>query len=82
MIAINVCIGSACHLKGSYNVISELQHLIEVNHLSDKIEIKAVFCMGRCSEAVAVRVNNEEIESLNSDMVSAFFKHRIIPLIS
>ena len=29
MIKISVCIGSACHLKGSYNVINGFQHVIE-----------------------------------------------------
>ena len=31
MMVINVCIGSACHLKGSYNIVSELQEMIEEN---------------------------------------------------
>lgn len=81
MITISVCIGSACHLKGSYNVISELQNLIEVNHLSEKVEIKAIFCLGKCSEAVAVQVNDSEIESVNSKTVADFFKSRIIPMV-
>ena len=29
MITISVCVGSACHLKGSYKVIKGLQRLIE-----------------------------------------------------
>ncbi|MEI3163350.1 MAG: (2Fe-2S) ferredoxin domain-containing protein [Lachnospirales bacterium] len=36
MIKISVCIGSACHLKGSYNVINGIQQAIEKNGLSDK----------------------------------------------
>ena len=27
MITIQVCVGSACHLKGSYNIIDELSEL-------------------------------------------------------
>ena len=33
MIKISVCIGSSCHLKGSYNVINGFQHVIEKNNL-------------------------------------------------
>jgi len=29
MLEIKICVGSSCHLKGSYNVINEFQHLIE-----------------------------------------------------
>ena len=39
MIKISVCIGSSCHLKGSYNVINGFQHVIEKNKVSDKVEI-------------------------------------------
>lgn len=81
MTTINVCIGSACHLKGSYNIISELQNLIEENDLGDQVEIKAVFCLGKCSDAVAVRVDDGEIESVNSDTVNDFFTTRILSML-
>ena len=47
MIKISVCIGSSCHLKGSYNVINGFQHVIEKNNVSDKVEIAGTFCTGR-----------------------------------
>lgn len=81
MTTINVCIGSACHLKGSYNIISELQNLIEVNNLGDQVEIKAVFCLGKCSDAVAIRVNDDEIESVTSGTVNDFFTTRILSML-
>lgn len=82
MITINVCIGSACHIRGSYNVISELQKLIELRNLSDKIEVKATFCLGNCSESVAVKVNDESIETVTSDKINDFFDNRILPLLN
>ena len=81
MITISVCIGSACHLKGSYNVISELQQLIEANNLGDKIEIKSIFCLGHCAGAVSVRINDEEVENIGSHMVKEFFNKRVLPLV-
>ncbi|MEF9864018.1 MAG: NAD(P)H-dependent oxidoreductase subunit E, partial [Christensenellaceae bacterium] len=56
---INVCIGSACHLKGSYNIISELQELIEEHKVGDKVELTGVFCLGQCTNAVSVKVGEE-----------------------
>ena len=29
MIEVNVCIGTACHLRGSYNVVQTFQQMIE-----------------------------------------------------
>ena len=59
MLKVSVCIGSACHLKGSYSVINAFKQAVEKNDLKDKIEIGGTFCLGRCGENVSVLVNNE-----------------------
>jgi len=82
MITICVCVGSACHLKGSYKVIQGLQKLIEENKVSDRVEIKGAFCIGRCTEAVSVTVNDEGLFSLNENNVDAFFQETIMRGIS
>ena len=33
MVKVTVCIGSSCHLKGSRQVVEELQYLINKNNL-------------------------------------------------
>lgn len=82
MITVSVCVGSACHLKGSYNVISELQELVEINNMGDKIDVRAIFCMGHCTEAVSIRINDGIVESVNSKTVKSYFDSRIKPLIA
>ena len=77
MMVINVCIGSACHLKGSYNIVSELQEMIEENKLGDKGELTGVFCLGHCTDAVSVQIG-EEIFSVNTDNVGEFFKNQVL----
>ena len=34
---VTVCIGSSCHVKGSRQVVEQLQHLVAENDLSDKV---------------------------------------------
>lgn len=82
MITISVCVGSACHLKGSKEVIEGLQRLIKENNVSDKVEIKGAFCIGRCMEAVSVNVDDEGLFSLNENNVDSFFKETIMRRIS
>jgi NADH:ubiquinone oxidoreductase subunit E len=72
MTTIQVCIGSACHLKGSYNVISKLQNIIKEKKLENQITIKAAFCLGECTKAVSVKVNDGAVQSLDEESVIGF----------
>ncbi len=54
MKSVKICIGSACHLKGSYQVIEVFKGLIEEYKLQDQIELNAAFCVGNCTQAVSV----------------------------
>jgi len=78
MIEINVCVGSSCHLKGSYDIIKTLERLIEVNDLKDDVVLKATFCMGQCTEGVAVTINGVLIKHLNRDNVKDIFEQHIL----
>jgi NADH:ubiquinone oxidoreductase subunit E len=81
MIVINVCIGSACHLKGSYNVINSLQQLTEEYGLSDKVDTRAAFCLGRCSQSVSVRVGDGEVQSVSGATTRDFFVNQVLPVL-
>lgn len=74
---IEVCIGSACHIKGSYKVITELKRLIEENRLVTSVELKSSFCLGHCGHGVSVRVNETDIYSLRPEEVESFFNEHI-----
>ena len=65
MIEISICVGSSCHLKGSYQIIQIFQRLIKKNKLEDKVQLKASFCLGRCTKGVSVKVDEKFIEDLN-----------------
>ena len=72
---IKICIGSACHLKGSYDVIKNCQTYIETNNLQSVIELKSAFCLGKCLEAVSVQVDGTEIFSIRPETADAFMEH-------
>lgn len=81
MVDINVCIGSACHLKGSYGVINKLQSLIEEQKLGEKVTVKAAFCLGNCTGAVCVKVNEGEVMSVTEKNINEFFTKQILTII-
>ena len=53
MIELSVCIGSSCHIKGSYNVIQTFQQMIEENNLHGQVDFKGTFCMKQCDKPVS-----------------------------
>ncbi|GLC31070.1 (2Fe-2S) ferredoxin domain-containing protein [Clostridium omnivorum] len=81
MVNINVCIGSACHLKGSYNVIKGLQKCIDERDLSDKVRINGSFCLGHCTNAVSVQVNGGQVVSVSEQTVEEFLNEYVIPIL-
>lgn len=74
---VTVCIGSSCHIKGSRQVVEELQRLIAENDLGDKVELSGTFCMGRCREGVCVTVD-DEFFSVTPENAEEFFEKNIL----
>lgn len=79
MIDLSVCVGSACHIKGSYNIINTFQQIIEEYSLSDKVELKAIFCLGHCTEGVSVQINNCDVYSVSGSTARKFFDTEVMP---
>lgn len=82
MLELSVCIGSSCHLKGSYNIIQLFQQMIEEYELHNKIEFKANFCMRECGgDGVAVSLNGTSYH-IRPETAREFFKNNVIPILS
>ena len=74
---ITVCIGSSCHIKGSRQVVEELQRLIKENELSEKVELGGTFCIGQCQQGVCVTVDGE-FYSVTPENAEEFFNTAVI----
>lgn len=72
-----VCIGSSCHLKGSRQVVEQLQNLVESNGVSDKVDLSGTFCMGNCQKGVCVTIDGAEF-SVTPETVDEFFNSEIL----
>lgn len=74
---VTICIGSSCHLKGSRQVIEELQSLVAENDLKDKVELCGAFCMKNCVNGVSVTVD-DKLFSVKPETAKTFFKDEIL----
>lgn len=78
---ITVCIGSSCHIKGSRQVVEQLQHLISKNNLGDRVELAGTFCMGKCQQGVCVTVDDKFV-SVTPESVNEFFEKEVLAVLS
>jgi NADH:ubiquinone oxidoreductase subunit E len=78
MVQIYICVGSSCHLKGSYQIIQIFEEQIRKNRLENKVELKASFCLGRCTKGVSVKVDDEFIEDLTIANASEKFVEYVL----
>ena len=74
---ITVCIGSSCHLKGSRQIVEELQYLVAKNNLKEKVELGGTFCMGDCKNGVCVTLNDKKF-SLTPETTAEFFEKEVL----
>ena len=77
MLKVTVCIGSSCHIKGSRQVVEQLQQLIAENGLGEKVELGGTFCMGNCQRGVCVTVDGV-FHSVSPDTAKEFFENEIL----
>ena len=74
---VTVCIGSSCHIKGSRQVVEQLQKLIRENNVEDKVELGGTFCLGNCQQGVCVSVDGA-FHSVTPATVCDFFANEIL----
>lgn len=76
---IYVCVGSSCHLKGSYDIINLMKENLEKNGLTEKVKLSAAFCLGKCTtDGVSIKVNEEVVCGVSKDNFDEVFKKYVL----
>lgn len=78
MLIVTICVGSSCSIRGSDELASEIQRLIEKEGLQGLVDIVGAFCMDTCSKGVSVRVGETAFSGIRPDDAEAFFYREII----
>lgn len=74
---VTVCIGSSCHIKGSRQVVEQLQKFISDSGIGDKVELAGTFCMGKCQQGVCVTAD-DNFYSVTPENVKEFFEENVL----
>ena len=73
-----VCVGSSCHLKGSYDTINLMKAALEKYGLTDTVDLSAAFCLGKCTHGVSIKVDDEIVTGLNRDNFDDIFAGSVL----
>ncbi|MBR2762213.1 MAG: (2Fe-2S) ferredoxin domain-containing protein [Solobacterium sp.] len=68
MVNVEICIGSACYVKGSSQVVNDLNSLIKEKGWEDKVALKGSFCMKACQNHIGlgIRINGKQLEQVTA----------------
>ncbi len=76
---VEICLGTACHIKGSQVIVDYLKAEIEKRNLQDKVELCGKFCMNLCQEQDGVNIHIDgERFSVRAAEVESFFEQNIL----
>lgn len=74
-----VCVGSSCHLKGSYEIIELFKARLIKENLEDKVTLKGTFCLGKCGVAgVSIQVDDQIITGVTVNNFDEVFEKYVL----
>jgi NADH:ubiquinone oxidoreductase subunit E len=77
MLIVTICVGSSCSIRGSDELASEIQRLIEKEGLQGLVDIVGAFCMDTCSKGVSIRVGERAFSGIRPEDAEDFFYKEI-----
>lgn len=77
---VQVCIGSSCHLKGSYDIVELLQKAVQRSGYDCEITLAGSFCTGLCNRVgVTIAVDEEVVTQVTRENFREFWEKYIVP---
>ena len=74
-----ICVGSSCHLKGSYEIIELFKERLKKEKLEDKVTLKGTFCLGKCAIAgVSIQVDDQIITGVTPNNFDDVFNKYVL----
>ncbi|MHC1695670.1 MAG: (2Fe-2S) ferredoxin domain-containing protein [Eubacteriales bacterium] len=80
---VQVCIGSSCHIKGSYEIVQLMRKYIKDCSLEHQVTLAGSFCVGKCNrEGVTVQVDDTVYIGVTREGFKEFFEENILKAIN
>ena len=76
---IQICVGSACHLEGSEEIVALLQEAVAEHKLETEITLAGSFCTGQCNRVgVTVQVDDDIYPGVTRESFKEFFSEKVL----
>ena len=76
---IQICVGSACHLKGSEKIVELFEDALKKHDLENDITLAGSFCTGRCNrEGVTISVDDDVYTGITPEGFNNFFEEKVL----
>jgi NADH:ubiquinone oxidoreductase subunit E len=82
MRVITVCVGSACHLKGSHKIINYFKEAIRKADLERQVELKGTFCMDQCTDGANLLIDDQLFHASTVEEAEQIFESEIVRKLS
>jgi NADH:ubiquinone oxidoreductase subunit E len=74
-----VCIGSACHKRGSYAILKKLKKMATEKGVADQLSIQPTFCLGQCKNGVTVKIDEQLFLGISESNCSDLITDHVLP---
>ncbi len=79
---VQICVGSSCHLKGTYDIVELIESAVKEHHLEDEVILSGSFCIGKCNRTgVTVQINDDVHVGVTRENFREFFHQYILDAI-
>ena len=77
---IQICVGSACHLKGSEKLVGLFEDALKKYDLENDVTLAGSFCTGRCNrEGVTISVDDDVYTGITPEgFNNSFFEEKVL----
>ena len=69
MIPVTVCVGTACYLRGSQDLLQKLLRRVAKAEGGERVDIRATFCSEGCDRGPTVRVHGHTLHHASLETV-------------
>ena len=79
---VQICVGSACHIKGAPEIIEMFTKAVDANGLQNDVAMAGCFCSGQCNrQGVTILVDDEVCTGITRENFKEFFDEKILAAI-